>query len=119
MADDKKPSNGETIEVTDSLGRKISLKTFGPADLLNLFEAAGGNSGNQTWMRLAMELASVRKIDELPFPFALKKDQLLTVAERLGNEGMAAVHDALFPPEPEASPAEESAAEQEIETAKN
>lgn len=117
MAD---PTNGEKLEITDSLGRKIELKTLGPADLLNLLEAAGNNSGNSAWMRLAMELASVRKIDELPLPFAVKKDQLMMVANKLGNEGLAAVHNALFPPAPESEGDDaESAAQSEAETAKN
>lgn len=117
---DAKPTNGETIEVTDSLERKIVLKTLGPADMLNLFEAAGANSGNAAWMRFAMELASVRSVDGVPLPFAIKKEQLLMAAERLGNEGMMAVHLKLFPPEEEGADESAPTAEaQEVEAAKN
>lgn len=121
---DVKPSNGKTFDVTDSLGRKIVIKTLGPADTLNLLEAAGKNSDNISWVRMATILASVRKIDEVPMPATTKKDQLLAVADRLGDEGIGAVYAAMFPeasiadPE-EAQAAVEAAETEQVATAKN
>lgn len=118
------PTNGETFEVTDSLGRKIKIKTPGPADTLNLLEAAGENAGNPQWVRMAMMIFAVRQIDELPFPATTDKRQILARADRLGNEGIEAVYAKMFPPaesEPEgegteAAPSKES---EEVVVAKN
>lgn len=96
MAETAKPSNGEVIEITDSLDRKIKLKTLGPADMLNLLEAAGTNSGNAAWVRMAMIVASVREIDGVPVPVANTKDKVLRGATVLGNEGLVAATRALF-----------------------
>lgn len=126
------PSNGEIINVADSLGRKIVLKTMGPADMLDLVEAAGANSGNQGWVNLAMVVCSVQSIDGVPVPRAVTKDQVKRVARLLGNEGMVACSNELFgsklpdptekpedgaePPAPGTPNAAEQAA---IDTAKN
>lgn len=127
MSDTKPAEKPDLLDVVDGKGRKISLKVMGPADMLNLLEAAGANSSNAAWMRMAMTIASVRAIDGIPVPAAYKKKDVLDAANKLGNEGLAAAAKALFgDPAAEtdgdadgAAPSAEQEQAEGLETAKN
>ena len=99
-------------DVVDSTGRKIVITSLDPADMLDLLEAAGDASANSGYMRYAMVVCSVSKIDEMPIPRPTKKNEIKALAKRLGNEGFAAVAKALFGEG-------DSAGRDEVELAKN
>ena len=97
-------------EVTDSTGRKLVVKEMDPADQLDLFEAAGKNSSNSSWVGMALLVCSVSMIDGVPVPMPSTPDQVKTLARKLGKHGIEAVADALQPT---------TTAEDVIEAAKN
>lgn len=97
--------------VVDAKGRKISYKELDPADILDLLEAAGQQSTNQGWMRMAMIVASVSAIDDTPVPAARTKEQVRAIARQLGNDGLVALNGAMF--------GEDAAPDEAVETAKN
>jgi hypothetical protein len=83
-------------EVTDSTGRKFITRELDPADMLDLFEAAGDASGNQAWIRMAMIVHSVMEIDGVPLPIAVTKDDIRANARRIKNEGLVALSKHMF-----------------------
>ena len=85
-----------TETVTDKAGRKIGLRDLDPGDMLDLLEAAGTSSTNEGYMRYAMVIASLSSIDDVPVPAARTKEQMRGNAKKLGNDGFAAVAEALF-----------------------
>lgn len=96
MSDAVKPDNGQDGTVTDSLGRVLSIKTTGPAGMLDLIEIGGDAGSNNAWMRTAMVIAAVRAIDGVAVPAATTKAHIRRNAARIGNEGFAAVAKFLY-----------------------
>lgn len=96
MADELSNTPTAPDSVVDAKGRTITLRILDPADMLDLFEAAGSASSNAGWVRYASVVASVSGIDGVPIPIPAKKEAIRTLARRLGNDGFAAVAKFLF-----------------------
>jgi hypothetical protein len=88
--------------VTDALGRVLTIRTIGPVQQLDLFEAAGDQSNNSPWIGMAILAASVSDIDGVPRPFPMRKQDIRAALSVLGSEGVAAVAKALKPEDTEA-----------------
>ena len=95
-------------KITDSNGRAISFKEMDAVDMLDLLEAAGAQSTNQGWMRMAMVVASVTDIDGVPVPRARTKEQVRAIAGQLGNPGLIALNEAIFGDGADVSPQAEN-----------
>lgn len=84
--------------VTDALGRRIGLRRPGALEKLRLLKAAGpGLAQNQPWLNIALYAASVTEIDGVPVPAPASEAQIEALVGRLGDEGLAAVAQALAP----------------------
>ncbi len=84
--------------VRDAAGRRITLRRLGALDKLRLFEAAGPVlSGNDRWLGMAVLACSVTAIDDVPWPMPANKQGVEAMVQRLGDDGIAAVSDALAP----------------------
>ena len=82
--------------VTDSEGRRITLRRLSALDKLRLFKAAGPELAmNQPWLGIAMLAASVSAIDDVPVPLPVNEQQIESLVSRLGETGLEAVADAL------------------------
>ena len=82
--------------VTDTLGRRLTLRRMTSLDKLRLFKAAGPVlSQNQPWLGMAMLACSVAEIDNVPVPPATNEQQIESTVARLGDFGIAAVAEAL------------------------
>lgn len=103
-------------EVTDSKGRKLSLRELDPGDELDLFEACGKNSLNQAWLGTAMMVCSVASIDGTPEPFPRTSDAVKALARRLGHHGIAAIAGAQQTGD---APATNDLTKADVEVAKN
>ena len=85
-------------EVTDGLGRRLSLRRLTLLERLGLFEAAGAElSRNDRWLGLAALAASVSAIDGVPVPLPASKAAVEAAVQRLDEPGIAAVAAALAP----------------------
>ena len=85
-------------EVTDGLGRRLSLRRLTLLERLRLFEAAGAElSRNDRWLGLAALAASVSAIDGVPVPLPASKAAVEAAVQRLDEPGIAAVAAALAP----------------------
>jgi hypothetical protein len=85
--------------VTDKIGRKIQLRRVGVLEQLRLYKALGPElSLNGPYMDLAIIVASVAMIDEIPVPFPANESSVEVLLERLGKDGVAAVDAALPAP---------------------
>ncbi len=88
-------------EVTDSLGRRLSLRRLTLLERLRLFEAAGAElARNDRWLGLAALAASVAAIDGVPVPLPVSKAAVEAAVQRLDEPGIAAVAAALAPEPP-------------------
>jgi len=101
------------IEVGD--GRRFSLRESGPADMLDLIEAAGSAASSTAWMRYALMICSVSAIDGKPVLMPLTKNAVRDLAKRIGNAGMDALARIHYPDEEDSDRAPTS----EFDTAKN
>lgn len=77
--------------------RKLYLRELDPGDMLDLIEAAGGTADSGAWMRYAVGVCSVSKIDEMPLPMPKKKEAVKANARLLGNSGVMAVFGVVYP----------------------
>lgn len=102
-----------TTTITDAKGRKIDVSILGPAEMLQLLEAAGDASSNAGYVRYASVIYSVSGIDGVPMPRPTQKQHILTAATKLGNEGFAVVANHLFGDDAEA------AQQADVDAAKN
>jgi len=94
--------------ITDSHGRRLALRYLTALDKLRLLKAAGpALAPNTPWMGLALLAASVTAIDDIPVPQPATETQVEALVARLGDEGLAAVSDALAAEQP--TPAEAAA----------
>lgn len=79
------------VSVTDSAGRKITLRNPGPLAQFRLIEAAGDSASNRVYMSMVLPLAYVTTIDGAPVPAICTKAQLEALIQRLDNHGLEAV----------------------------
>jgi len=100
--------------VTDANGRVYAIRELDPADMLDLFEAAGDASDNQRWVQFALIVTSVTAIDNVPLPLATTKNDIRANAKLIGNAGIVAVSKAVMG---EVAPA--GKAEHSVDLAKN
>jgi hypothetical protein len=85
-----------TTEVTDPLGRRLSVRRLGALDRLRVFKAAGAVlATNPGWMGLATLAFSVTAIDDVPVPAPASEPQVEALVARLGDAGLAAVSATL------------------------
>ena len=88
--------------VTDASGRRYGIRVLTPGEMLDLLEAAGDtNSTNPGWMRMALAVASVASIDDVPMPPLASKRDIRAAADQIGNAGLVALQTALMGGTPE------------------
>lgn len=95
----------QTIPAVDRKGRRFLLRHMTALDTLRLFKAAGPVlAQNGPWLSLAGLAFSVVEIDGVPVPAPVTEAQIESLIDRLGDEGLAGIADALKedPNEPEA-----------------
>jgi hypothetical protein len=77
-------------------GRVLTLRRLGALDRLRLFKAVGAVlAENPPYLGMVMLAASVTAIDAIPVPPPVTEAQLEALVQRLGDDGMLAVADAL------------------------
>jgi hypothetical protein len=82
--------------VTDTLGRRLTLRRMTSLDKLRLFKAAGPTlAQNQPWLGMALLACSVAEIDNVPVPYPTNEQQIESMVARLGDLGIAAIAEAL------------------------
>lgn len=87
--------------VTTKSGHVLALKEIDPGEMLDLIEAGGSAMSSEAsgaWLSLATVICTVREIDGVPFPWPTKKEQVKALANKIGNEGIAAVQKLMMPP---------------------
>jgi hypothetical protein len=85
--------------VTDGAGRRLLLRRLTALDKLRLYKAAGpALAQNAPWMGVALLAASVAAIDDIPLPPPATEAQIEALVGRLGEDGLAAVAEALAAP---------------------
>lgn len=106
-------------EITDSRGRKLSVKEMDPADQLDLFEACAKNSMNSAWVGMALLICSVTAIDGVPVMMPKNPSEVKGRARHLGMDGIDAVTMALTSSMEEDGKTAAEASTLDIELAKN
>jgi len=90
--------------VTDRKGRELRVRRLSALDRLRLFKAIGPElAENAPYVGMALLAICVTDIDSVPLPIPMTEGQVEALVQRLGDEGLAAVSDALL----ESSPATE------------
>jgi hypothetical protein len=85
--------------VTDKAGRRITLRKVGVLETLRLYKALGPELSNNTaYVGVACIAIAAAAIDELPVPFPASEAALEALLDRVGDDGMAALIDAVTPP---------------------
>ena len=84
------------IEITDALGRKISLRKPTPPANLDFAKAAGSAGLNQVYLAEVLHLKFVFKIDDDVCAVPASDCELRALYQRLGDEGNEAVQLAVF-----------------------
>lgn len=80
----------------DAQGRRLALRRLTALDKLRLLKAAGPVlAHNQPWLGIAVLAASVTAIDDVPVPPPGNEAQVEALVARLGDDGIAAVAEAL------------------------
>jgi hypothetical protein len=89
--------------ITDTEGRRLTIRRLTALDKLRLFKAAGPNlSQNHLWLGMATLACSVAAIDDIPVPSPTTEAQIESLVARLGDPGIAAIAHALAPePQPD------------------
>jgi len=110
----------EAKTITDGKGRVIALRPHPDVMLtMDILEAAGLDAkgrpvvqfiSNDRWMGYATLACYVASIDGVPTPMPSHAGQIKTLVGQLGNEGIAAIADAIQA---------EATADLNLETAKN
>lgn len=111
-------SESKPLVATDARGRVLRFKEMDPSDMLDLYEAAGSNSGNRSWMSMALIVVSLTDIDGIPVPMAIDKAGVKRNARTLGNDGLVAGQKLFYGDDTTDEAAEKTAAEAQ-EAAKN
>ncbi len=85
-----------TFIAVDTTGKRVKLRRLTALDTLRLFKAAGPVlAQNEPWLSMAGLAFSVLEIDGVPVPAPTTEAQIESLIERLGDEGLASVADAL------------------------
>lgn len=80
----------------DKRGRRLLLRQQTALDTLRLFKAAGAIlAQNEPWLSMAGLAFSVLEIDGVPVPSPTSEAQIENLIDRLGDEGLLAVADAV------------------------
>lgn len=88
----------QVVTVTDSLGRKLTVKRPRALDKMRLFRVLGPDlSMNPAYVGMAMLACSVTEIDGDPVPFPQKQGFVEALVDRIGDEGIEAVAGVLAP----------------------
>ena len=83
-------------EITDGLGRVLTIRRPGPLDRLRLFKALGASlSQNDRYVGYAMLAMCVSAIDGVPVPQPANEGQVEGLIQRLGDAGMVAAGQEL------------------------
>lgn len=97
-------SVAECETVTDSEGRRLTVRQLTALDKLRIFKAAGPVlSENQPWLGMAVLACSVSAVNDIPVPMPSNEQQIEGLVARLGDHGLAAVSAASVFAEPELS----------------
>lgn len=83
--------------VKDKAGRVLELRRVGVLEQLRLFKALGPElSENRAYVGLARVAAAVAMVDGVPLPFPAHEAGIEAALERLGEDGVEAVGQALL-----------------------
>ena len=86
----------KTFVKTDSRGRELVIRHLSALDTLRLFKLAGPIlSQNESWLSMAGLAFSVSEIDGVPVPASVTEAQIENLVDRLGDDGLAAIAEAL------------------------
>lgn len=86
----------QDISTTDAAGRTLSVRRLDALDRLRLFKTLGPSlSLNTAYLGMALIAVAVASIDGVPIPPPVTEEQLESLVRRLGDDGIAAVADAL------------------------
>jgi hypothetical protein len=86
----------QPADITDALGRRITLRKPGPLAQYRLVEAAGETASNAVYMQMALPLIYVSMIDGSPVPPVQNKAQLEALIQRLDDSGIQAVMEGVL-----------------------
>ncbi len=82
----------QTEELTDALGRKLTIRNLNALDQARLLRAVGAaQSANMTYFNMVECAAMVSEIDGVPCPFPANERMIDAAIGRLDDEGMACV----------------------------
>jgi hypothetical protein len=88
--------SAKPLLAVDAKGRRIRFRRLTALDTLRLFKAAGPVlSQNEAWLSMAGLGFSVLDIDGVPVPTPATEAQIEGLIDRLGDEGLAAVANAM------------------------
>lgn len=88
-------SAAKDFEVTDSLGRVITLKKPNPLANLDFAKAAGSDKLNVIYLSEVFHLKFVCAIDGSPVPCPSTEGELRALYQRLGDEGNVACQEGV------------------------
>ena len=89
-----------TWDVTDALGRTLTVHQLTALDRLRLFKALPPHlAGHNHYLGQACLTFAVTAIDGVPIPQPTNEAQIEAAVARLGNEGIDAIGAALKPEE--------------------
>lgn len=84
------------MDTTDTRGRALTVKTPTALDRLRVFKAVGPTlAENPRYVGYATLAMAVTAMDGVPIPPPVNEAQVEALVERLGDEGLLAVGDAL------------------------
>jgi hypothetical protein len=86
--------------IADQDGRRLTLRRLGALEKLRLFKAVGPVlAQNPPYLGMALLACAVAAIDEVPVPFPATEAHIEALVQRLGEPALAAIAQALRPPE--------------------
>ncbi|GGY07106.1 hypothetical protein [Paludibacterium paludis] len=80
-----------TVEVTDALGRTLTLKKPGVLDQLHLIETLGATAKNDMYLNIVVPILYVVAIDGDTVYKPASKRELEAIVQRLDEDGLQAV----------------------------
>lgn len=89
-------SSRKSVDVTDDLGRVITLKKPNPLAKLDFTKAAGGPEVNQLYLVEVAHLQFISAIDGEPVVTPASDGELRALYARLGDEGNEAAQLGVF-----------------------
>lgn len=85
----------QAFDVTDDLGRTLTLRRPGVMDALALNDALRDNAGNRLYMGMAAPVSWLAAVDGETVAAPATKAAFEAVVDRLGDEGFTAIIDGL------------------------